>query len=277
MGNWGAWLRKSSNYPISGVIQDYSKNTQKTQTMKTTKLLFALLFMVLTALHAQAQPPKTVGSMKFFTDEGEKFTLYLNGDIKNAAPAPSVLAENVVEPMIQVRIVFEDATIPPIKKQVMRMGNDCVYLISKNKKGEYGFKVKSASGNMGGSTPPAVTSEAPTSAPSSPTHASAKLSATYSDGTISISDGRQLRVTKTKTSGGWPSPHVIMNAPTGAKVTITYDDNNEKYNTEVPFNYEVKDYNNNNSYFRLTVDEGGPDKTWYVRLQNGTAYQLTID
>ena len=103
------------------------------------------------------------------------------------------------------------------------------------------------------------------------------LSATYRDGTITVSDMSHYTVTKSRTAGGWPSPHVIMNAPTGAKVTITYDDNKETYNTEVPFDYEVKDYYNNNSYFRLTVDQGGPDKTWYVRLQNGTGYVLTIE
>jgi hypothetical protein len=148
-------------------------------------------------------------------------------------------------------------------------------MISKNKKGAYAFKIKSATGDMGRPTAPVMTASQPmgTSTPSAPE----KLSATYSDGYITVSNGNSYSVTKSGTPGGWPSPHVIMKAPVGAKITISYDDTSEKYNSEVPFEYTVQDYNNNNSYFRLTVDEGGPDKTWYVRLQNGTGYQLTIE
>ena len=72
-------------------------------------------------------------------------------------------------------------------------------------------------------------------------------------------------------------PQVIMTALPGARVSITYDDNSEKYSAESPFKYEVKDFSNNNSYLTLTVDEGGPSKTWHVKLQNSNGYDLKIE
>lgn len=242
--------------------------------LRTSVVLFAL-FAVANFANGQMSTNPYLGTATFFAEEGEAFTLYVNGEKINAQPAPNVVDEEVTTASISIRVVFADGATPELKKTIFRMGKDCTYMIKKNKKGEYGTSMKSCNGQLGppqSAQPVAVAPVAPI-APAG----GGKLSATYTDGIIHISDGRMLTVTKSKTSGGWPSPHVKMNAPTGARVSITYDDNNEKYNTEVPFDYEVKDYNNNNSYFRLTVDEGGPDKTWYVRLQNGTAYQLTIE
>ena len=110
--------------------------------------------------------------------------------------------------------------------------------------------------------------------------ASAKLSATYSKGVISLSDGRHFTVKKGNVkgfSGGWFATYVNMNAPAGAKVTITYDSNPETFKSEVPFSYKVNDSDNKDAYFKLTVDEGGPDKTWSVRLQNEGGKQLVIE
>ena len=109
---------------------------------------------------------------------------------------------------------------------------------------------------------------------------STKLTATYSKGVISLSDGRHLKVKKGNVkgfSGGWFATYVVMNDPTGAHATITYDNNSESFKSEVPFSYKVIDNDNKDSYFKLTVDEGGPDKTWSVRLQNEGGKQITIE
>lgn len=93
---------------------------------------------------------------------------------------------------------------------------------------------------------------------------------------ISIGDARRFYVHKTRTPGNFPQPHIKMTQPDGAKVTITFEGNSEKFESEVPFDYEVKDDNNNNSYFKVLVEEKD-GKTWYFRWQNGTSYMHTID
>lgn len=237
--------------------------------MKSKITPFVILF-VLCLIQARAQDPYE-GSVTLFAEEGENFSLFLNGEKVNASPAAKVVAEKVKDASISMRIVFEDGSIQPVKKNVMRAGKDCTYILKKDKKGQYVVRVKSCL-NPFPQGPGAGGDEPMSSGGSQPE----KLSASYSDGVITVNNGNTYTVTKSRTSG-MPSPHVIMNAPVGAKVTITYDNNAEKYETEVPFDYVVDDYNNNNSYFRLTVDEGGPDKTWYVRLQNSNGYKLTIE
>lgn len=232
-------------------------------------LLIALFVLCLVQARAQDQYE---GSVTLFAEEGENFSLFLNGEKVNTSPAAKVVAERVKEVSISMRIVFEDGSIQPVKKNFMRAGKDCTYVLKKDKKGQYSVKIKSCLAPF--SQGPGAGGDAPMSSGGSQPE---KLTATYSDGTITVSNGNSYTVTKKGTPGGFPSPHVIMNEPVGAKVTITYDDNSEKYETEVPFDYEVKDYSNNNSYFRLTVDEGGPDKTWYVRLKNSTGYVLVIE
>lgn len=254
--------------------------------MQQLKLSALVLFMFLFTSNIQAQSPNPFedpysGTFTFFTDEGENITVFLNGEQINKTPMPNVQAEERKEASVQVRIVFEDQNIPPVKKQLMRMGKNCTYIVKKNKNGEYVVNLKSAEGTYGPPREP-VSVSAPTSPAAAAGYTPApaqgtKLTATTDGSSINLSDGRSFTITKARTPGNWPSPHVIMKAPTGAKVTITYDDGTNTYNTEVPFDYEVSNYEHNNHYFKLTVDEGGPDRTWYVRLQNSTSYQLTIE
>lgn len=253
--------------------------------MKSKSILVALFFIAFSPVYLLAQAPPYLGSVTFFAEEGENFTLYLNGEQQNTKPMPNVKVEEVTEAFVAVRIVFEDATIQPVKKSIMRGGVDCIYMIKKNKKGEYGTSVKSCVGAFAN----AQASATPVSVPKSPQEAaglpaptpaatsSGPQKATMQDNMIiNPYSARRLWVHKGRTPGNFPQPIVKMTHPEGATVTITYDDNNEKYTSEVPFTYEVKDYNNNNSYFKLSVDEGG-GKVWYVRLQHGTSYQLTIN
>lgn len=237
----------------------------------------ASFFLVILSCSARAQSPY-VGSVTVFSEDGENFTLYLNGDRKNAEASSRVVVTDVAEVPVSFRIVFENGSVPELKRNGMRGGKDCMYAIQKNKKGEHVLRIK-------GCTDPFPEGEASSQMPSGNNASSqqsvttsqpAQLSASYADGQITINDGRVLTVTKVK-ANGMTYPRVIMKSPVNASATISYDDNNEKYASEIPFQYEVKDFSNNNSYFRLTVDEGGPEKTWHVRLQNANGYELKIE
>ena len=238
-----------------------------------TLLSFLFLIFMVSAVNAQIEDPGP-GSVTVFSEGGENFTLYLNGAQINASPASRVVADNISEVPVSFRIVFQNGAAPELTRKGLRQGKHCLYAIEKNKKGAFALKMN------GCSTEPAP-STAQASAPGSVSTPSAmpapaQLSATYANDVITINDGRTLTVKKVQVNG-MTYPRVLMNAPAGAKVSITYDDNTEKYNAEVPLQYEVKDFSLNNAYLTLTVDEGGPAKTWHVKLKNSNGYDLKID
>jgi hypothetical protein len=247
---------------------------------KTLSFLFLFAMLFFTKVNAQDGDPGP-GSVTVYAEDGENFTLYLNGERINASPTTRVVANNVKEVPVAFRIVLEKNG-SEIKKNGIRQGTNCLYAVGKNKKGEHVLKMKDCSNeplsNQGQSTSENVTStssqttETTTVIKSTP----AQLSATYTNGIISINDGRTLTVKKVKVNG-MTYPRVFMDAPSGAKVNIAFDGNNEKFDAEVPFKYEVKDFENNNNYFTLTVNEGGPTKTWHVKLQHANGYDLKIE
>ncbi len=243
--------------------------------MQIRTFYLASLFIVFSGLTLMAQDAAPgPGSVTVFSEDGENFTLYLNGDRKNASASTRVVAD-VVEEAVSFRIVFENNTTPEIKKNGLRGGANCLYAISKNKKGERVLKIKECSEEK----PSVVVESTPQSNESvTPVVVSRpdKLSASYANGIITINDGRTLTVKKVK-ANGMTYPKLIMTALTGAKVSIAFDGNDEKFGAESPLEYEVKDFSNNNAYFTLTVDEGGADRTWKVKLQNSNGYDLKIE
>jgi hypothetical protein len=248
---------------------------------KTVYLSSFLMIFLLSSVHAQDTGPGP-GSVTVFSEGGENFTLYLNGEAKNATASSRVVA-NVTEAPVSFRIVFQNSTIPELKKNGFRQGKNCIYSIVKNKKSEYVLKVKDCSDDAqagdqmsSASNSSSSSSDQSVTATTNITSTPAQLSASYANGVITINDGRTIAVKKVK-ANGMTYPRVMMSALTGAHATITYDGNDEKYSAEIPFQYEVKDFSNNNSYLTLTVDEGGLAKTWHVKLQNANGYDLKIE
>jgi hypothetical protein len=240
------------------------------------RTLCLLAFLSVCFLATSQDDPGT-GTVTVFSEDGTKFTLYLNGDRKNASADTRVVAANISEVPVSFRIVFEDSKIPEIKKNGMRQGTHCLYAVVKNKKGEYVLKV----GGCSESAPEGVASPAEPaqpSAPAAPAPVSApdQLLATYANGVISINDGRTLKVTQVKVNG-MTYPRIHFTAVQGATVSLKYDNGNEQYSAESPMEYEIKDFSNNNAYVTVTVDEGGPARTWHVKLKNSNGYDLKIE
>ena len=73
----------------------------------------------------------------FFTDDGTKFTLIVDGDVKNPAPATRVVATGIRTETPVIMVKFEDASIPQIKKPgYFELGKEYTVMITTNKKGE---------------------------------------------------------------------------------------------------------------------------------------------
>ncbi len=71
----------------------------------------AMLALAVTGLQAQT------ADLVFFTDDGTKFTLLIDGDVKNSTPATRVVATGIRNESPVVIVRFEDASIPQLKQK----------------------------------------------------------------------------------------------------------------------------------------------------------------
>ncbi len=74
-----------------------------------------------------------------YSEAGEKFTLYLNGEAMNSAPLSNLKLQNLTSEFYQARVDFQDATLPDFSNNnfALHAGMEVTYQVKKNKKGEY--------------------------------------------------------------------------------------------------------------------------------------------
>lgn len=103
--------------------------------MKTTLTLLVAACMA--TFTAQAQTSDLV----FFTDDGSKFTLVIDGEEKNSTPASRVIATGVRNETPMVIVRFAEAGIPQMRKSLyFPAGMEYTVNITTNKKGERVFR-----------------------------------------------------------------------------------------------------------------------------------------
>jgi hypothetical protein len=93
-------------------------------------LAFATLCIIATV---QAQTSDLV----LFTDDGAKFTLVIDGEVRNAEPSSRVVATGIRNDSPVIMIRFADAAIPQFRKAgYFPLGMEYTVMITTNKKGE---------------------------------------------------------------------------------------------------------------------------------------------
>ncbi|HNR55016.1 MAG TPA: DUF4476 domain-containing protein [Flavobacteriales bacterium] len=94
--------------------------------------ILSAAFATILALSLQAQTTDLV----VFSDDGTKFTLIVDGDVKNDAPATRVVATGIRTETPVMMLKFEDAAIPPVKQNAyLEMGKEYTMMLTTNKKG----------------------------------------------------------------------------------------------------------------------------------------------
>ena len=74
----------------------------------------------------------------FFAEQGEKFSVILNGVLQNSKPATNVKVIDLTAPSYKLKIIFQDSTLPQIDKNLMfHAGTETTFNIKKNNSGEY--------------------------------------------------------------------------------------------------------------------------------------------
>jgi hypothetical protein len=99
------------------------------KTILRTSFILLAIFMSVRAM--------TQGTLTLFSEKGENFTVFVNGDQKNSKPADHVRIDGTFGPSFKVRIVFQDVSIHEINKTIFNKTSDFYYVVKPGKKGEY--------------------------------------------------------------------------------------------------------------------------------------------
>lgn len=101
-------------------------------------LIICLILLTSSVLFGQRS------NLVFFSEQGERFLLVLNGIQQNGDPETNVKITNLPATTYKVKIIFEDTKIPSLDKSVyMEPGYEYTCNVRKNQKGEYVIRLLS--------------------------------------------------------------------------------------------------------------------------------------
>lgn len=91
-----------------------------------------LLFLCLSGIKAQ------MTNLIFFTEQGERFSVVLNGILQNGQPQTNIKVTDLPAPNYKLKIIFEDKNLGQIDKNLLfSQGTESTFAIKRNSKGEY--------------------------------------------------------------------------------------------------------------------------------------------
>ena len=94
-------------------------------------LLMAIFFLTISGFSQKT-------NLVFFTEQGERFYLVLNGVQQNTEPQTNVLVTGLPAPSYKVKILFEDTQLGEIDKNLMfGQGTETTFCVKRNNKNEW--------------------------------------------------------------------------------------------------------------------------------------------
>ncbi|MBK7175336.1 MAG: DUF4476 domain-containing protein [Bacteroidales bacterium] len=95
-------------------------------------LLFTAIVCLATLLKAQNT------NLIFFTEQGERFSVVLNGVLQNLQPETNIKVTDLPAPSYKLKLIFEDKKIADLDKNLFfNQGTETTFCIKKNKNQEY--------------------------------------------------------------------------------------------------------------------------------------------
>lgn len=192
------------------------------------KQLYIIAFALLTAFTANSQ----TADLTVFTELGENFTVYINGQKQNEAPSNNVKIEGVKDAFFQVRIDFEDSTLPDFSKNGgVELGTSTTYIVKPNKKGNYVLRMYNTQPLAAQPADPAPMSRPVTS--SDPTPRVVETTVTTAPATTEVKVTETTTTTKSPASDG-ESVKINMSVDgIGINVDMDIDDMDVEQSTTV--------------------------------------------
>lgn len=109
------------------------------------KITLSTLLLVSSLSFAQLNGP--VGHLTIFSEDGDKFTLILNGEVINDVPQTNLRVEDLNQPYYNAKIKFEDKTLADISKNNLMLTDvdgifsDVTYKIKRDKNNKTKMKL----------------------------------------------------------------------------------------------------------------------------------------
>jgi hypothetical protein len=101
---------------------------------KTIQSIIFILFFLSVSISSKAQMTNLI----FFSEQGEHFSVVLNGILQNATPETNIKITDLPAPSYKLKIIFEDPKIRELNKTLMyQQGTETTFNIRKNRKGQY--------------------------------------------------------------------------------------------------------------------------------------------
>lgn len=121
------------------------------------KKLLLLSLSVIIVLNLFSQSNNVV----IYSEKGEKFTMYVNGVKQNQTPKTNVKGENITSENFQVRVAFEDASIPDVTQNFWTENKnvEITAVITQNRRGNYVIRYRGESPISTASTTSSSTEE----------------------------------------------------------------------------------------------------------------------
>jgi hypothetical protein len=161
-----------------------------------------------------------------FSEVGEKFTIYLNGEKQNSTPQSNVKITGLTSEFYQARVDFEDSTLPDFAEGnfAVQRGFEFTYVIKKNKKAEYVMRYYGQTESDGAAAPAsAPQSDVKRVAEVDDTPAPAPVENFNINQSIQVQEepvGGKTTVTQTTTTTTKKQPTAATAAPTGGNVSM---------------------------------------------------------
>ena len=114
------------------------------------------VFALLWSMNSLSVTGQISHSLEIFSEDGLNFTLLINGQKINESPQAGVKIKDIENDFVQVKILFEDETLPEVSKknlQIATPGTEPVKPVSTvykiiEKKGQYKLRFVSRSDKM---------------------------------------------------------------------------------------------------------------------------------
>lgn len=109
------------------------------------KITFLTLLLISFLSNAQINGP--VGHLTIFSEDGDKFTLILNGEVINDTPQTNLRVEDLNQPYYNAKIKFEDKTLSDVSKNNLMLTDvdgvfsDVTYKIKRDKNNKTKMKL----------------------------------------------------------------------------------------------------------------------------------------
>lgn len=167
------------------------------KTFKTFNILFVMLSLI--AFKADAQTPSTA---TFFSEDGHRFWVIIDGERQNADAAHRVVIPNLTKDFYRARIIFEDERFKDVSQHIQLVDVDnqkmnVVYAI-RERKGSMVLRISSFEPATAASTPPPA--PAPVQQTPAPVTTQPAVPATTTTTTRNVTTQQQIPATQTQTT-----------------------------------------------------------------------------